>query len=59
MPITSFKGILANKLSTLKLPMKWSGRTLETSSANGNESCTQNSLDVRADKIGTRNLANL
>ena len=39
--------------------MKWSGQKLETSFANGNESCTENSLDVESDKIGTKNLANL
>ena len=39
--------------------MKWSGQKLETSFANGNESCTENSLEVGSDKIGTKNLANL
>ena len=39
--------------------MKWSGQKLETLSANENESCMENSLDVRGDKIGTKNLANL
>ena len=33
--------------------MEWSGQKPETSSAN------ENSLDVRGDKIGTKNLANL
>ena len=59
MSITSFKGILVNKLSISRLAMKWSGQKLETLSANENESCTENSLDVRGDKIGTKNLANL
>ena len=36
--------------------MKWSVQNLETSSANENESCTQDSLDVRGHKIGTKNL---
>ena len=36
--------------------MKWSGQKLETLSANENESCTKNSLDVRGDKIETKNL---
>ena len=58
MLITSFKVILVNKLSTSRLVMKWSGQRLETLSANENESCTENSLDVRGDKIGTKNLAN-
>ena len=39
--------------------MKWSRQKLETSSANENESCTENLLDVRGDKIGTKNFANL
>ena len=39
--------------------MKWSRQKLETLSANENESCTENSLDVRGDKIGTKNFANL
>ena len=39
--------------------MKWSGQKLETSSSNENESYTENSLDVRGNKIGTKNLANL
>ena len=47
MSITSFKGILLNTLSTSRLAMKWSGQKLETLSANENESCTENSLDVR------------
>ena len=55
MSITSFKGILVNKLLTSRLAMKWSGQKLETSSANENESCTKNSLDVRGDKIGKKN----
>ena len=55
MSITSFKGILVNKLLTSRLAMKWSGQKLETSSANENESCTKNSLDVRGNKIGTKN----
>ena len=58
MLITSFKVILVNKLSTSRLVLKWSGQRLETLSANENESCTENSLDVRGDKIGTKNLAN-
>ena len=58
MSITSFKGILVNKLSISRLAMKWSGQKLETFSANENESCTENSLDVRGGKIGTKNLAN-
>ena len=57
MSITSFKGILVNKLSISRLVMKWSGQKLEKLSANENESCTENSLDVRGDKIGTKNLA--
>ena len=59
MSVTWFKGILVNKLSTSRLAMKWSGQKLETSFANGNKSCTENSLDVRSDQIGTKNLANL
>ena len=59
MSISSFKGILVNKLSTLTLAMKWSGQKLETSSANENESCIQNSLDVRGDKTGTKDFATL
>ena len=59
MSITSFKGILVNKLSISRLVMKWSEQKLETLSANENESCMENSLDVRGDKIGTKNLANL
>ena len=59
MSITSFKGILLNKLSISRLAMKCSGQKLETLSAKVNESCTENSLDVRGDKIGTKNLANL
>ena len=39
--------------------MKWSGQKLEALSANENEPCTENSLDVRGDKIGTKNLTNL
>ena len=58
MSITSLKGILVSNLSTLRLPMKWSGQKLKTSSANKNESCTENSLDVKGDKIGTKNFAN-
>ena len=57
MLITSFKGILVNKLSTPRLAMKWSGQKLETLSANENESFTKNPLDVRGDKIGTNHLA--
>ena len=52
MSITSFKGILVNKLLTSRLAMKWLGQKLETSSANENETCTENSVDVRGDKIG-------
>ena len=59
MSITSFKGILVNKLSTSRLAMKWSGQNLETSSANENESCHENSLDVRGDKILTKKCPNL
>ena len=59
MSITSFKGILVNKLSISRLAMKCPGQKLETLSANENESCTENSVDVRGDKIGTENLANL
>ena len=59
MSITSFKGILVNKPLISRLAMKWSEQKLETLSANENESCTENSLDVRVDKIGTKNLANL
>ena len=40
MSITSFKGILVNKLLTSRLAMKWLGQKLETSSANENETCT-------------------
>ena len=39
--------------------MKWSVKNLETLSANENGSCTEKSLDVRGDKIETKNLANL
>ena len=53
MSITSFKGILVNKPLISRLAMKWSEQKLETLSANENESCTENSLDVRVDKIGT------
>ena len=57
MLVTSFKGILVNKLSTLRLAMKWSGQKLETSSANENKSCTKNPSIVRgANKLGTKNL---
>ena len=59
MSITSFKGIIGQQTSTSRLAMKWSRQKLETSSANENESCTKNSLDVRGDKIGTKNFANL
>ena len=59
MSITSFKGILVNKLLTSRMAMKWSGQKLETSSANENKSCTKNSLDVRGDKIGTKNFVSL
>ena len=59
MSIISFKGILVNKLSITRLVMKWSGQKLETLSVDENESCTKKSLDVRGDKIGTKNLANL
>ena len=60
MSITLFKAILVNKLSTSRLDMKWSRQKLETSSSrNENESCTKNSLTVRSDKIGTKNLGNL
>ena len=59
MSITSFKGKLVDKLSISRLAMKWSGQKLKTLSANENELCTENSLDVRGDKIGTKNLANL
>ena len=52
--ITSFKEILVNKLSTSRLAMKPSGQKLETLSANENESCTEKSLNVRDDKIGTK-----
>ena len=57
MSITSFKGILVNKLSISKLTIKWGGQKLKTLSANENESCTKNSLDVRGEKKGTKNLA--
>ena len=52
--ITSFKGILVNKISTSKLAMKWARQKLEILSANENESCTKNSLTVTGDKIGTK-----
>ena len=55
--ISSFKGILVNKLSTSRLAKKWLGQKLETSSGNENESCIQNALDVRGDKIGTKDFA--
>ena len=57
--MTSPKSILVNKHLTSILAMKWSGQRLETSSANENESCTENLLTVRAEKIGTKNLVNL
>ena len=57
MLITSFKGLLVNKLLTPRLAMKWSGQKRETLSANENESFTKNSLDVRGDKIGNNHLA--
>ena len=57
--MTSLKSILVNKHLTSRLSMKWSGQRLETSSANENESCTENLLTVRAEKIGTKNLVNL
>ena len=50
--MSSFKGILVNKLSTSRLEMKWSGQKLEISSANENMSCSGNN------KIGTKNLVN-
>ena len=59
MSTTSFKEILVNKLLTSGLDMKWSGQKLETSSANENKLCTENSFTVKGDKIETRNLANL
>ena len=59
MSITSFKGILINKLSTSRLAMTWSGQKLKTSSVNEDESRTENSLDVRGDKIGTKNFTYL
>ena len=52
--ITSFKGILVNKISTSRLAMKWARQKLEILSANENESCTKNSLTVTGDKIGTK-----
>ena len=52
--ITSFKGILVNKISTSRLAMKWARQKLEILSANENESCTKNSLTVTVDKIGTK-----
>ena len=58
MSITLFKAILVNKLSTSRLVMKWS-RQKTSSSRNENESCTENPLTVRSDKVGTKNLANL
>ena len=58
MSITSFKGLLVNRLLITRLAMKWSGQKLESSSVDENESCTEKSLDVRGDKIGTKNLAN-
>ena len=58
MSITSLKGILVNKLSTSRLTVKWSGQKLKASSANKNESCTENSLDVKGAKIGTKMFAN-
>ena len=56
MGITSFKGMLVNKLSTARLIMKWSGQKLcrnfvETLSANKKEPFTEDSLTVRGDKI--------
>ena len=51
MSITSFKGILVNKLSTSRLVMIWSGQNLETSSANERKLCTKISSTVRGDKI--------
>ena len=59
MPLTSFKGILVYKLLTSRLAMKLSGQKLETSSTNENDSCTENSLTVRGDKIETKFFANL
>ena len=50
---------MPNKLSTSRMAMKWSGQKLETSSANENDSSTENLLDVRGDKMGTKNFANL
>ena len=47
------------KLLTSRLAMKWSGQKLETSSANKNVFSTKTSLDVRGDKIGTKDFANL
>ena len=57
--MTSLKSILVNKHLTSRLAMKWSGQRLKTSSANENESCTENLLTVRAEKTGTKNLVNL
>ena len=47
------------KLLTSRLAMKWSGQKLETSSANKNVFSTKTSLDVRGDKIGNKDFANL
>ena len=52
--ITSFKGILVNKISKSRLAMNWARQKLEILSANENESCTKNSLTVTGDKIGTK-----
>ena len=58
MSVTSFKGIFVNELSTSRLAMKWLGKKTQTSSANENESCTKNSLDVGRDNIRTKSFAN-
>ena len=51
--------MLVKKLSMSKLAMMQLASNLATSSADENESWTVNSLTVKGDKIGTKNIARL
>ena len=51
--------MLVKRLSTSKLAKIKLTSKLTTSSANGSESWTVNSLTVKGDKIGTKNFARL
>ena len=55
--IVSPKGMLVNRLSTSKLPIRFLELSFLTSLANENESWTVYSFSVKGFKIGTRNLA--